>query len=86
MEQAVKMGRRDLAELEGPGVPDLLGYLLEWFHELAAARGSGMNGFNPIGFAEIEAWARLTGRTPSALEVGALMRMDFESRHPRDEE
>lgn len=51
-------------------------YLWDWFLELHSARGS--TGFGPaaLSYSEIEAWARLTGRRPSALEVFALKGLD----------
>lgn len=51
-------------------------YLWEWFLELHAARGSTGFGPAPIGWQDIDAWARLTGRKPSALEVVALRALD----------
>ncbi|WP_425338081.1 phage tail assembly chaperone [Desulfobaculum xiamenense] len=66
----------ELTELLGSSrPPDAGGYLLEWFWELHAARGQGM-GPEAIGFVEIEAWARLTGRAPEPWEVAVLQRLD----------
>lgn len=47
-----------------------------WFGELTAARSSNGFGANPITFTEIKAWAELTGRRPSPLEIVALRRLD----------
>ncbi len=47
-----------------------------WFGELSSARGSSGFGANPIGFAEILAWANLTHRAPTPFEVGVLHRID----------
>lgn len=47
-----------------------------WYYELAAARSSGMAGPNAISFPEIEAWARMTGRTPDAFEIRCLTIID----------
>lgn len=65
-----------MPELDGPGCARELLYLLEWFGELSAARGSGAAGPNPISFAELAAWAALTGNEPTAAEVHILRRID----------
>jgi hypothetical protein len=44
--------------------------------ELAGARTSNGFGPNAIGYGELQAWARLTGRDPSPWEVSVLRRMD----------
>jgi hypothetical protein len=52
-------------------------HLWHWFCDLSAVRtGSGF-GANPIGYGEIEAWARLTGNDPTPWEVSVLRRMDI---------
>lgn len=63
-------------ELDGPACPPGFGYLLEWFGELSAARTSGAFGANPITFAEINAWAQLTGNEPTPTEVQIMRRLD----------
>jgi hypothetical protein len=63
-------------ELDGPPCPVELAYLLEWFLELAAARGSSGFAPSPISFGEIAAWARLMRIRPSPNEVGVLRRLD----------
>lgn len=65
-----------MPELDGPVCPPFLVYLLEWFAELSAARGSGVHGANPLSFAEIAAWASLTGSDPTPAEVHILRRID----------
>lgn len=50
--------------------------LAGWFGELASARTSSGFGGNPISYSEVKAWAELTGRKPSPLEVNALRRLD----------
>ena len=62
---------------DGPECPPGLEYLLGWFGELASARSNSGFGANPIGFGEIKAWAELTGRCPTPLEVHALRRLDL---------
>lgn len=61
---------------EGPQLPDGMAYLWEWWSELSAARGGGINGLNPIGYPDIDAWARLTSRDPDGEEVTAIMQVD----------
>jgi hypothetical protein len=60
--------------------PDDISYAAEhiwiWFDELSRSRGSNGFGLNPIGYPDIAAWARLTGREPTPWEVSVLRRMD----------
>mgnify|MGYP001627226070 CR=1 FL=1 len=68
-------GRR-LAALDVPPLPEEAEHIWAWFQELNLARtGSGF-GPNPLSHAEIDAWARLTGRAPSPAEVQALRALD----------
>lgn len=64
------------AELAGPAFPEACAYVWTWFCELLAARSAGPNGTNPLGFAELAAWARLTRRAPAAWEVDLLRALD----------
>lgn len=57
-------------------LPAELAYLLEWFCELATARGSGGSGLNPIGYGEIDAWSRLTRTDVTPAEVALLRAID----------
>lgn len=50
-------------------------YVVDWFYELAAGRQCGM-GINPIAWADLQAWAQLTGRAPNVMEVALLRRID----------
>lgn len=60
-----------------PVMPWPLSHVWEWFvGELSGRRSSGGFGVNPITHAEIEAWARLTNRTPTPREVRLLLRLD----------
>jgi hypothetical protein len=63
-------------------VPEPLEYLLGWFRELARTRRPGMAGIEPLGYVDVDAWARLTGRTPTPEEVEALLSLDAVTRHP----
>lgn len=47
-----------------------------WFGELAAARGSNGWGPNPITWADLAAWQRLTGARPTPREVEWILRLD----------
>lgn len=51
-------------------------YLLLWFADLSAARGS--NGFSadPISYAEMQAWSELSGIRPTPFEVECLRELD----------
>jgi hypothetical protein len=68
----------DVEQFRGPPAPAGVEYVVEWFAELSTARGS--NGFSqsPITYAEIDAWARLTGRSLSPFEVDLLRVMDMQ--------
>jgi hypothetical protein len=65
-----------LAELAGPPMPPGMAYLFDWFLELDVARGSSGFGPNPIGYGEMEAWSRLTGRLLLPWEVVTLRHLD----------
>lgn len=54
------------------------GLLWRWFGELNNARGWHSNGPQPLGFAEIEAWARLTRWPLTARHAAVLRAMDAE--------
>lgn len=58
-------------------MPEGFEYLWEWFRELDAARGSSGFGANPIAFVEIDAWARLTMRSPTPWDVRVLKQLDI---------
>jgi len=75
-ERAAFLSARAREELQGPELPPGCGYVWTWFCELHAARGGNGYGPNPISYAEIEAWARLTGRHLTPWEVAALRVLD----------
>lgn len=64
------------ADLQGPDLPLAGAHLWLWFLELDSARGSNGWGLNPVGYAEMEAWARLTGRRPGPHEIETLRALD----------
>lgn len=43
-----------------------------------------MHGAEGLSYADIDAWARLTGRAPEPCEVEALFQLDVAMRFPRD--
>lgn len=62
--------------LNGPvEMPIAAAHVWRWFTELSNARSCGMAA-NPISFVEIESWARLTGRSPTAQDVWLLSKID----------
>lgn len=63
-------------QLRGPELPDCLAHVWQWFGDLSAARGGNGWGPNPIGYADVAAWAALTRRDPTAAEVDLLMALD----------
>ena len=56
--------------------PEATEHLWCWFLEISRRRSGGGFGANPISYAEVEAWARLTHTRPSALEVEWIMDLD----------
>lgn len=68
--------------LTRPEYPEPLEYLLEWSRELVGRSGVGMDGFAPLTWEAIDAWARRTGRNPTPDECNALMLLDGAFRHP----
>lgn len=60
--------------------------MLGWYFELERMRNVSEIGLMAIGWAEIEAWARLTDRRLLPYEVEALARLDFVSRFPGEPE
>ncbi|MFD2235942.1 phage tail assembly chaperone [Aureimonas populi] len=66
--------------------PVIGSHLLEWFWELSAARRQGMNGPDPIAFADIAAWVRLTGTIIRRDELTILRQMDAAYRSAVSEE
>ena len=73
---AAKLDARAAADLAGPPFPQDCPYVWTWFAELSCARAHGPHGQQPIPYAEIEAWARLTGRQPQPWEVEWLRELD----------
>jgi hypothetical protein len=71
-----------IAALEGPLFPEELEYLWAWFEELDRTRTVGVNGPEGFTYPMIDAWARLTDRTPAPHAVEALFLLDVVMRHP----
>jgi hypothetical protein len=65
-----------LPDLDGPPVPASCRHIWGWFRELAAARGSNGFGPNPISYADIAAWSRLTRTIVRPIEVSVLLHLD----------
>lgn len=69
----------ELARLDAiPPPPAAVEHLMHWWSDLQAGRRYGMGGPEPIGYADIEAWSRLTGAQPRPAEVRVLMQIDRE--------
>ena len=76
LEQVEKAsGKRD-PRLDNPEVPPAGEHLWTWFWDLDAARSISGSGINPIGYGDLDAWARRTGENPSPWEVSVLRDMD----------
>lgn len=63
-------------ELVGPPCPDDLRYIWEWFVELSSSRTSNGFGANPLGWATLEAWSRITCVQLLPYERRALLALD----------
>lgn len=68
-------GKASAAAAEAPPFPEPLKYLWGAYQELAAARQSGM-GLSPIGFGDIDAYARLCDMRLEPWEVRVIRRVD----------
>jgi hypothetical protein len=75
--QAQRRFKKPIAELEPAWVPWQGQKIWTWFWELDRTRPQNDRPL-PFTYQEIEAWARLTGREPSVLEVICLTTMDQE--------
>ena len=69
------MGRLPDELANAPACPAELGHVWRWFAELNARRPRG-EGDHPISYAEIDAWARLSGIQARPFEVAALLAVD----------
>jgi hypothetical protein len=65
-----------IARLTPPELPESVAYLWEWVMELHGRSGAHMAGLNPLNYATLESWMRLTGYTLDPLEVQALIALD----------
>lgn len=81
---AVARGMVPESELYGPEIPDAVEYLWRWHFELQRGRAfDGATGrVQPLGYRDVEAWARLMGRRPSPDDVDALLHLDAVARNP----
>lgn len=77
LEQAAKQGSAAAqAELDGPEIPERLGYLRAWAGELYGRSGVGMSGFAPLTYTTIADWSRLKGIEIRSWEVDVLLVLD----------
>jgi hypothetical protein len=65
-----------IAKLTPPELPESVAYLWDWVMELHGRSGAHMAGLNPLSYATLEAWMRLSGYTLDPLEVQALIMLD----------
>ena len=82
--KAAKGDQQAAADLEPPAYPETLGYLRDWTAELVGRSGVGMDGFAPLSWECLDAWARRMDHEPTADECWALMRLDLAMRKPDD--
>jgi hypothetical protein len=60
----------------------LLRYLRDWVYEIHSRSGFTMNGYAPMTWATLDAWARWTGNHPDSEDVEALFVLDAIMLHP----
>ena len=70
------MGRMPDELANAPACPPELLHVWRWFTELHATRQHGAFGAQSISYAEIDAWARLSGIQARPFEVAALLAVD----------
>jgi hypothetical protein len=76
-QQLVAALRRALAGAR-PQVPEAGALVWQWFVDLCGTRAVGAAGPRPIAYAEVEAYARLTGWPIEPRHVGLLRALDAE--------
>jgi hypothetical protein len=64
-------------ELALPDFPDELRLVWYKFEEIAKGRSFGMGGPNPISYADMYYWLKLTGWTLEEWEIGIIKRLDY---------
>jgi hypothetical protein len=62
--------------LHAPPLPEGYAYLAQWFNELHTRRQAGPHGPQPLGWPELDAWSRQTGRTLTPWELRVLTMLD----------
>jgi hypothetical protein len=74
---ARQLGRRP-AGLDGPQLPAWGEHIWSAWLDLHQGRRVGFNGAEPLSWADLDAWSRLTGAEMRPDEVALLMRVDRE--------
>lgn len=69
-----RFGREKL--IQEPEIPDEGEHLWKWFWSLSGRRQQGMNGPQPLTYAEIASWSRLTGEILLREEITIITDMD----------
>jgi len=72
----IAMGHDVPSEYKSLPTPESYAYCLDWFDVLSRTRSSNGFGQNPISYAEIDAWSRLTNIELTPVEVSAIMQLD----------
>jgi hypothetical protein len=81
LEKLAKKGNKEaIKALDGPEAPEELGYLIDWYWQVVQGLREALT------WADVRAWAELTGRRPEPMEAEALMRVDVAMRHPGEAE
>ncbi len=59
-----------------PELPAYYAQIWHWFLELHQARSVGLNGANPLAYADIYAWSKLHQLTLKRWEIASLQKID----------
>lgn len=62
--------------MDGPPIPEAAGYLWAWWRDLHGRRRYGASGPEPVAWADVEAWSRLTCRRLVPWEIDILTHLD----------
>ena len=76
LEQVEKQLGREIEELNGPRLPDILSSLWTYFLSINQGRSAGFSGPNSLSYTDIKAWCELTGTPLDAREVQTIKLLD----------
>ena len=86
------MREKAAAILQGPELPESVGYLRDWLYQLHGTSGVAMDGAAPLSWSTIRDWASFVGIDPPPTEdevsalrmLDALLRSESRPKQPPD--